>query len=55
MHACSEQQVNSMKIGKPFQKGRSGNLGGRPKVAAEVKELARVHTAEAKKQNTNDL
>ena len=41
--------------GRPFQKGQSGNPGGRPKVAAEVKELARVHTAEAKKQNTNDL
>ena len=36
-----------MTIGKPIKKGQSGNLGGRPKVIAEVKELARAHTAEA--------
>ena len=27
----------------PFKKGQSGNPGGRPKEAAEVKELAREH------------
>ena len=36
-----------MTVGKPFQKGQSGDPGGRPKVVAEVKELAREHTAEA--------
>jgi len=30
-----------------FKKGRSGNPGGRPKVTADVRELARVHTAAA--------
>ena len=36
-----------MKIGKPFKKGQSGNPGGRPKVIAEVRELAKEHTVEA--------
>src|SRR5262249_28380790 len=36
-----------MKIGRPFQKGQSGNPGGRPKEIAEVKELARQHVPAA--------
>ena len=36
-------------VSKPgtFQKGRSGNPGGRPKEIAEVKALARAHTTTA--------
>jgi hypothetical protein len=36
-----------MTIGRPFQKGQSGNPGGRPKEIAEVKELARQHVPAA--------
>ena len=30
-----------------FQKGKSGNPGGRPRIPAEVKDLARSHTEAA--------
>jgi thioredoxin reductase len=39
----SEQGHNNM----AFKKGQSGNPGGRPKVVAEVKELARKPTGKA--------
>lgn len=36
-----------MARGRPFEKGRSGNPGGRPKEVGHVREAARVHTEEA--------
>jgi hypothetical protein len=33
--------------GRPFRAGMSGNPGGRPKVIAEVRDLARQHTRKA--------
>ena len=33
--------------GKPFEKGTSGNPGGRPRVPKHVRDLARSHTEEA--------
>lgn len=30
--------------GKPFAKGQSGNPSGRPKIIAEIRDLARTHT-----------
>jgi DNA-binding response OmpR family regulator len=33
--------------GRPFPAGMSGNPGGRPKVIAEVRDLARQHTRKA--------
>lgn len=34
-------------VGKPFQKGVSGNPGGRPKEIEEVKKLAQEYTVAA--------
>lgn len=33
--------------GRKFKKGQSGNPGGRPKVAGEVRDYIRKHTIEA--------
>jgi hypothetical protein len=33
--------------GRPFQPGQSGNPGGRPKLLAEVRDMARASTVEA--------
>jgi hypothetical protein len=40
----SEQPGNPHPVGKPFQKGKSGNPGGRPKIPDDVKEAARALT-----------
>ena len=37
-------------VGKPFKKGQSGNPGGRPKMASDVKALAQDHCAAAIKK-----
>ena len=38
-----------MPVGRRFKKGQSGNPGGRPKVIAEVRDLARKQTDKAVK------
>lgn len=34
-------------IGRPFEKGKSGNPGGRPKALFDITALARAHTVDA--------
>jgi hypothetical protein len=41
------RETSAKPRGRPFQPGKSGNPGGRPKGDATVKELARAHTVEA--------
>ena len=42
-----EEQPKMPGKGRPFQKGVSGNPGGRPKVLGDVQELARQKSPEA--------
>ena len=39
--------ANQRGPGRPFQQGKSGNPGGRPKLAGHVREIARQHTERA--------
>ena len=43
----TESSAKRRSRGRPFEKGVSGNPGGRPKGDGTVKELARAHTLEA--------
>lgn len=43
----SAKQRKPMPPGRPFQKGQSGNPGGRPAVSKVVRELAQRHGPEA--------
>jgi hypothetical protein len=45
--ANSKGSAKPRVVGKPFEKGKSGNPSGRPKVVAEVQELARAQTERA--------
>lgn len=45
--ATAENSRKTAVIGKPFQPGQSGNMGGRPKAAQEFKDLARSKSIEA--------
>jgi hypothetical protein len=36
--------------GRPFERGKSGNPGGRPRVISEVRDLARVYAPAAIKE-----
>ena len=49
--ATSEQDINrSMTNGGHFQKGKSGNPGGRPQVKGEVRKLAQSKAPRAFKR-----
>jgi hypothetical protein len=39
--------MNTQLRGRPFEPGRSGNPGGRPRIAGELRELARTHAPKA--------
>jgi len=45
--AQNSMETAPTQLGRPWQKGQSGNPRGRPKVASEVRAEARKHTKEA--------
>jgi hypothetical protein len=47
---AENRQGTAGKSGRPFQKGRSGNPGGRPKVEGEIRALAQQHGPAALKR-----
>jgi hypothetical protein len=42
--------MNARLRGRPFEPGRSGNPGGRPRVVGKLRELARAHAPQAIKE-----
>lgn len=47
MAESNQEQPRRRGPGRPFQKGQSGNPGGRQKLEGDVRELAKTHTAAA--------
>ena len=45
--AISKDAAPKRVIGRPFQPGQSGNPSGRARIANNVREIARQHTADA--------
>ena len=43
----SDTENSTKQRGRPFQKGKSGNPGGRPGQLGEFREMCRTHTAAA--------
>lgn len=47
--AANSTKNSKKQVGKPFEKGKSGNPNGRPKVDPEVRELLKAATPAAAK------
>ena len=43
----SDAENSGQQRGRPFLPGQSGNPGGRPRVVAAIRDLARSHAADA--------